>query len=36
MEAWETDMNPAQRRVLMSRIAAEATEEVLANDEMRV
>jgi hypothetical protein len=36
MEAWETDMNPAQRRVLMSKIVAEATEEVLANEDMRV
>jgi hypothetical protein len=36
MEAWETSMSPAQRRVLMSKLVADATEEVLSNDDMRV
>eukprot|EP00557_Chaetoceros_sp_GSL56_P004565 CAMPEP_0176502490 /NCGR_PEP_ID=MMETSP0200_2-20121128/14783_1 /TAXON_ID=947934 /ORGANISM="Chaetoceros sp., Strain GSL56" /LENGTH=154 /DNA_ID=CAMNT_0017901569 /DNA_START=512 /DNA_END=974 /DNA_ORIENTATION=- len=37
MEAWETSMSPAQtRRVLMSKLVADATEELLSNDEMRV
>ena len=36
IEKWETNMPPRDRRILMTRLVADATEEVLKMDDMRI